>query len=426
MCHKAGDARDLHLSVSGNRLEKGVRDIIKAIADNMTPAYLSIRMIEFIKEDHCKQFLQAVRINKTLRMLDMSKASLPYDASDETCDALRDLFAENNTLEEFDISGEQAHLEVARFGIGLSQALNGLKSNKTLKVLRIEYQNLGLEGANTLSSVLEINNTLTHIYCEHNDMNLQGFTTLVNALANNNSILFVPFMSDDQGESVRNMSASIRDPKKLVTSTTAHQQKDAHHHHGVKSGMLKSLGTFGVSKPPKTEVTPQDLDEFVKVLQERWHMQNERMASFLNRNRDLVYGEQHPDHFGQENQQPNTANEHFMRPMSVVDESEMLQRVLSDTTPKIELLNPVDSLGHRVQGLGIIDDGVEEKENLNMGWGNGNGVNIDAVRALEGHQKHADDRKVYELPTIKRGERMFDLEAEMWDVESDGGSNMLS
>ena len=196
MSRTSGEPRNIHLSVSANRLEKGIRDIIQAIKDNMTPAFLSIRMIEFVKEDHCKQFLQAVKNNKTLCMLDMSKASLPYDASDETCDALRDLFAENTTLEEFDISGEHAHLEVARFGIGLSQALNGLKQNRTLKVLRIEYQNLGLEGANTLSSVLEINNTLTHIYCEHNDINLQGFTTLVNSLANNHTILSIPFMSD--------------------------------------------------------------------------------------------------------------------------------------------------------------------------------------------------------------------------------------
>jgi hypothetical protein len=51
------------------------------------------------------------------------------------------MFAENKTLEVLDISGEHAHLEVARFGIGLNHALTGLKKNTALKVLRIEYQN---------------------------------------------------------------------------------------------------------------------------------------------------------------------------------------------------------------------------------------------------------------------------------------------
>src|SRR5687767_9982688 len=104
-----GEGRDLQLSVSANRLERGVRDIVQAIEENRTPAHLNIRMIEFTKEDHFKQLLQALRTNTTIRSLDISKASLPYDAGPETCDALRLLFAENTTLEELDISGEQAH-----------------------------------------------------------------------------------------------------------------------------------------------------------------------------------------------------------------------------------------------------------------------------------------------------------------------------
>ncbi len=97
-----------------------------------------MRMVEYTKEDHFRELVLAVKSNRTLKYLDISKASLPYDAGPETCQALKEMFIDNDTLEELDISGEYAHLEVAKFGIGLNHALTGLKSNRALKVLRIE------------------------------------------------------------------------------------------------------------------------------------------------------------------------------------------------------------------------------------------------------------------------------------------------
>jgi hypothetical protein len=99
---------------------------------------MTMKMVDYQKEEHFRELINALGENKTLRYLDISKASLPYDASDETCEALKLMFAHNDTLEELDISGEHAHLEVAKFGIGLNHALMGLTKNKALKVLRIE------------------------------------------------------------------------------------------------------------------------------------------------------------------------------------------------------------------------------------------------------------------------------------------------
>lgn len=103
-----------------------------------SPSHLTMRMVEYQKEDHFRELLLAIKQNNTLRYLDISKASLPYDANHDTCEALQQMFMENETLEELDISGEHAHLEVAKFGIGLNHALTGLKTNCALKVLRIE------------------------------------------------------------------------------------------------------------------------------------------------------------------------------------------------------------------------------------------------------------------------------------------------
>src|SRR5699024_3615603 len=129
----------------------GCTYLFDAIGQNKTPTHLSMRMIDFKKEEHFRKLVEALRKNRTLQFLDISKASLPYDAGPETCKSLQRMFEENETLVDLDIGGESAHLDVARFGIGLNLALTGLKKNKSLKVLRIEHQKLGLQGANTLA-----------------------------------------------------------------------------------------------------------------------------------------------------------------------------------------------------------------------------------------------------------------------------------
>jgi hypothetical protein len=338
MTKTPGEARNLELHVSSNRLEKGIGEIVKAIESNHAPSHFFLRMIEFNKEEHFRRLLQALRTNTTIRSLDISKASLPYDAGPDTCEALRLVFAENNTLEELDISGEQAHLEVTRFGIGLNHALTGLKNNNTLKLLRIEYQNLGLEGANTLSSVLEENKGLTHIFCEHNDINLQGFTILVNALANNHSLLVLPFMKDDQNLSMRRMNISMRDSRHVAQT---HRQENM-----VKGSVRRRLTTLGVTKPAKQELTPQDVDDVVKVLNERWENEMNRLTMFLQRNHDIAAGLCDPNGEG-------ILSDETMRPTTALSDKEILAQVLNDTTPKIELGNPVEDHINKIAELNL-------------------------------------------------------------------------
>ena len=350
MIGPSDEVRDIELHVSANKLEKGVGEIVRAIEENHTPTRLVMRMIEFTKEDHFRQLLNALRTNTTIRSLDVSKASLPYDAGPETCDALQQLFVENKTLEDLDISGEQAHLEVTRFGIGLNQALNGLKDNKALKVLRIEYQNLGLEGANTLSSVIEGNTTLTHIYCEHNDINLQGFTILVNALAKNYTLLDLPSMQNDQEESMKRIHDNMKDTRRANAKESTEQNNKM---------SIRRLTTFGVPKPQKHDLTPQDLDAVVRVLNERWNTETQRLAIFLARNRGIAsglegYGPAGDGSVGEENLRPTTA----------MSDRGILAQVLSNTTPKVELGNPVEDHVDKVGGLAINDgDTGGEKNN---------------------------------------------------------------
>lgn len=299
----ADKVRDLHLHVSENHLDTSYSLLFKAIADNNTPTHLSMRMIDFKKEDHFRELIEAMRKNTTLKYLDISKASLPYDAGPETCEALQLMFEENETLEELDISGEYAHLDVARFGIGLNQALTGLKKNKSLKVLRIEHQKLGLQGANTLASVLEENTCLREIYCENNDMNLQSFTVLVNGLQRNESVTFLPVMNTDRHQSLERVR---REYINIKRDTSSHQSSLAPSsirrsiHAAMAIGQPSSgnkLAKTNVGARPQkdsanqassessnSQPMSQEIESTLHSLNQKWDIEVDRLRQYLYKN----------------------------------------------------------------------------------------------------------------------------------------------
>ncbi|OOF90027.1 hypothetical protein ASPCADRAFT_212301 [Aspergillus carbonarius ITEM 5010] len=302
-----GFPRDLHLHVNENRLDQGCSYLFDAIAQNKTPTHLSMRMIDFKKEEQFQELVEALRKNRTLKYLDISKASLPYDAGPETCKSLQLMFEENETLEDLDIGGESAHLDVARFGIGLNLALTGLKKNKSLRVLRIEHQKLGLQGANTLASVLEDNDCLREVYCENNDINLQSFTVLVNGLQRNKSLLSLSYMDRDRIQSLERVRREIRNVKRDVTlaqsSATSSIRRSLHAAINSKSGSKSSKQQHASSHrsgtpvpsglSASTETSPlmqQDVEVILQSLSRKWDSEVVRLRRYLYRNYNLAHG----------------------------------------------------------------------------------------------------------------------------------------
>ncbi|KAJ5203994.1 uncharacterized protein N7498_004873 [Penicillium cinerascens] len=292
--------RSLHLHVNENRLDNGCSFLFDAIAKNTTPSHLSMQMIDFKKEEHFRELVDALRKNRTLRYLDISKASLPYDAGPETCRMLQLMFEENKSLEALDISGESAHLDVARFGIGLNLALTGLKKNTSLKVLRIEHQKLGLQGANTLASVLEENESLREVHCENNDINLQSFTVLVNGLQCNRTLLSLSCMDRDRVislDKVRREVDSVRCDNNPAQSSAANSIRRSLH---VAMGVRPSATNHRLSKAPPASVTAspvdsspfttQNVDLVVQLLQRRWDTEVTRLRRYLLRNYNIAHG----------------------------------------------------------------------------------------------------------------------------------------
>lgn len=138
MSETSGEARQLHFDVSENHIEQGLRELTRAIAEGATPASMTIRLIEFDEESDFRQMILAFAENTTIRHLDISRASLPSDASEETCQALERMFADNTTLEWLDMSGEDSRLETTKLGVGINRALQGLRRNRTLRILLIK------------------------------------------------------------------------------------------------------------------------------------------------------------------------------------------------------------------------------------------------------------------------------------------------
>lgn len=305
--------RDLHLHVSENRIDLGCSYLFDAIAQNKAPSHLSMRMIDFKKEEQFQELVEALRINRTLKYLDISKASLPYDAGPETCRSLQLMFEENNTLEDLDISGESAHLDVARFGIGLNLALTGLKKNKSLRVLKIEHQKLGFQGASTLASVLEENTCLREVHCENNDINLQSFTVLVNGLQRNKTILNLSSMDRDRVQSLDKFRREIENVKRDLShaqgSTTSSIRRSLHaaihvknaavgnklHKHSSAANPSRSTTSTSLSAAATTSVqASQAMDHDVEIilqsLNQKWDSEVARLRRYLFRNYNVANG----------------------------------------------------------------------------------------------------------------------------------------
>lgn len=331
MSREAGKPRGMHVSASENRLKIGYSLLFKTIAQNYGPTRLTMRMIDFEKERHFRELVEALTTNTTLVQLDISKASLPYDAGEETCMALSKMFAENKTLRELDISGEHAHLDSARFGIGLNLALKGLMGNSTLEVLKIEHQNLGFQGAETLAELLDVNKSLVEIHCENNDINLQSFTVLVNALQKNTTLLYLPTLDKDRETSLEKVKREISAMEKIEEDTTP-----------TKSSALKRSFTGAMSISSKSHrmsmrsntsdlsqssFTNHDIVAAIASLNEKWDQQVTRLQTYLQRNYRLANGLPWDEqNMSIEVDRPDTAE----------SLGTMLERVQLDRTPTLE------------------------------------------------------------------------------------------
>ena len=351
MSEGRSDPRNLHLQLTENRLEQGHELLVDAITRNCTPAQMTMQMLVYNVETNYRSLLSAFANNKTTWWLNISKTSLPSDASEETCDALQTMFAENTTLEYLDICGEKTHIEAASLGKGLYAALVGLKSNKTLKFLRIQHQRLGLQGANTLASVLEENSSLQELQCEDNEISLQGFTILVNSMEQNRGIQYLPSMNTDRLWAQKRLDREVQDMREYSSLSSATMAS-------TKATVKKTLGrTISSQKSPRiperTSLLPDvDIRAAVGSLSQKWDREVARLQKYLDRNYNLARG--------LPLEGPSLLN--FDRPTTSDSLATAMNDIDLDKTPVAESNL---QLGHPPNDLGIILGDREEVDGTN-------------------------------------------------------------
>ncbi|KAF2095237.1 RNI-like protein [Rhizodiscina lignyota] len=327
-----GGLRSLHVDLSQNRLEKDHKDMVEAIREGLTPSLLTIRLMEYEDESHFRELISALTHNTSITHLDISHVSLPYQASEETCQALERMFAENATLQFLDMSGEESRLESSKLGVGIHQAIAGLKSNTSLRCLRIQCQNLGMRGAHTLADILKSNETLQELHCENNRIPLSGFMDIVSALYLNHTLLHLSGIEDSQKEAhsvAESQIKAIRDEHQSTFPTG----KAA----SIRDKFTARVGGVtrrqSVRPPMKTQsVGRSEALEALGDLDNVWNKHIALMNFYTHRNRCIALGIPW-EPLGEESASPKPS---ATRSTS----SNTLGRVLSgsdlDTTPRAE------------------------------------------------------------------------------------------
>lgn len=323
--------RQLHLEISGNHLEQEQDRLIKVIGESLTPTHMTMEMLEYKEEKNFRRLVRAWTGNTSTTHLDISKVSLPSEPSTETIAALERMLAENRALESLDIAGEEAHLEVANFGSGLNRALMGLKWNRSLKILHVEHQKLGMVGANTLASILEENTPLRELHCAGNGFSLQAFTVIVCSLYENTNLLYLPAMDEDRAAAMKNINKEIDVVQSGIRSLTIPTKAIVKRSIEAAMPGQRSFSSRQNEAPlyPKRLMTEEDLGIVRGSISDGWNRQLEVLRGYLGRNYKLAQGLPAEGLPAAENERPSTGRSGGT--------SEWLDLGSNDTTPMGEL-----------------------------------------------------------------------------------------
>ncbi|KAF1981160.1 leucine rich repeat protein-like protein [Aulographum hederae CBS 113979] len=280
-----GSSRTLHLDISRNRLEVGFDDVVGLIRDHLTPSHITLKFLEIQDEQHFRRLVSAFSENTSTTHLDLSKSSLPGEASESTFDALERLLVQNTTLQTLDISGEDSKLESLQLGPGLHRALLGLKKNTSLRSLFVRHQKLGHQGADALAEALRSNSTLEELHCGQNEIPLSSFTNLVDAIEGNTTLLSFPTMDESRDETIK---------QTVKGATHVHENTPPRHHHDTMSSIRRKFTKKSTTRPHHTpsssvELSEQDVKAAVSLLNQGWDYQVARLEQYLQRNYCLAH-----------------------------------------------------------------------------------------------------------------------------------------
>ncbi|KAJ6264784.1 hypothetical protein Dda_0936 [Drechslerella dactyloides] len=293
LAREDGKVRNLHLFVNRLQITPDHNKLVDAIKKGLSPRYLTISNVDYPDEETFRKLVRALTVNKTIEYLDLSRVYLPSDANPDTINALGELFAKNDTLKVLNISGGYGRIEDGRLGTGLNNAFRSLDENKTLRVLKVEQQRLGPQGAMVIAKMLETNASLQEVHCSNNKFNLQGYTALVAACHNNQSIIALPGLQRDRTEQLTklrndlNKTVDVPEPPSSRLSMLA-TLSAIDRRRSVRS--LRSLTSRSSNESEKAPgLSEEQVDSAIKHLSTRWDDQDMLLAKALAKNLDYEH-----------------------------------------------------------------------------------------------------------------------------------------
>lgn len=348
-------SRLLLLDASSNPLASQGHDrLVTAIRRSRTPTHVALCQYDYPDEENFQDLLYALAENKSVRALHLARVSLPGAATDITIHAMEELLANNSTLEELDISGEESRLDVTRFGPGLIQALSGLKRNKSLISFRVDSQKLGLQGAGALAEMIRDNSTLKYLHCDHNEISMSGFVDICNAVQLNRTLLYVPSLEEGRDLQLKQLEHQIRDARTKSDGTAfTPPNKVSSLRKYAKIGGLDVSRAYQYSKktPPVPQWTQQDEQHAYRMIADGWEEHIRRLHQYLDRNNRLANGEA-----------VDEGEFEMARPATAGSLSNILEKVAIESTPRAERQLGFDADGAPIERSPTVSGSQEMSE----------------------------------------------------------------
>jgi Ran GTPase-activating protein (RanGAP) involved in mRNA processing and transport/GTPase SAR1 family protein len=158
----------------------GAKAAAEALMDNTTSALTTLELTSCgIEEDGTKAMAEALKINSTLRALNLAYNDIGIDGAT----AMAAVLTINTTLMQLSLEGSCLGND------GATAIAKALKSNSTLKKLDLAYNDIGNDGATSIATALQSNSTLKTLDLSYNNIGNDGATAIAAALTINTRLM---------------------------------------------------------------------------------------------------------------------------------------------------------------------------------------------------------------------------------------------
>lgn len=156
----------------------GAKDIANALKNNKTLKILELSANQ-ICDDGAKDIANALKNNKTLKTLELNGNQI----SDEGAKYIAEFLKENSALTKLGLGGNEIGYD------GAKDIASALKNNKTLITLDLSVNKMGSNGARVIIKSLQDNYTLSTLLLSHNDITEKGAKKIATLIKNNHALI---------------------------------------------------------------------------------------------------------------------------------------------------------------------------------------------------------------------------------------------